>query len=173
MKFYYFYIPSDLARSGAMFLIFFITFSIFFLLITINFRFRVNRTRKKTKNEAKPLLYVVPRHVEHAKKYIDPNEYFALKGLVFNEREGHFMKKNIDFKAIKYSTKKDRRPGGPVLGNGRGSRGGLSNKESLVALMEDKENEGDKANAGSLGRKSSVSKFYGQSFKSLRRLNYQ
>lgn len=169
MKFYYYYIPSDLALSGAMFLAFFIIFSIFFLLITINFRFRVNRTRKKTKNEAKPLLYVIPKHVEHAKNYIDPTEYFAFKGLVFNEREGHYMKKNLDFKAIRYPGLRGKRK----EVSGRGGRSVASNKESMVALMEDKENSGKGGNYEGLGRKSSVSKFYGQSYKSLRRLNYE
>ena len=92
MKFYYFYIPSDLALSGGMMLVFFIIISLYLLLIIINFRFRVNRTKNKSKNSDKPLLYTIPNHIEHSEKYVDPIEYMALKSIIFNERDGHVMK---------------------------------------------------------------------------------
>jgi len=56
--------------------------SIFALLIIINFKFRVNRTKKVTKKDRIPLLYLIPEHVEHSKKYVDELEYVAYKSMI-------------------------------------------------------------------------------------------
>lgn len=167
MKFYYFYIPSDIAKSGAMFLVFFIIFSIFFLLIVINFRFRVNRTKKKTKNEAKPLVYIIPKHVQHSKHYIDPTEYYAFKAMIFNETEGHFMRKNLDTRNLKYpSLRLNRGSQDEDLGVKRSNVG----KESIVRNVVMKSKEEEKGKLSSFTGNTQVSKFYGQSYRSLRRV---
>lgn len=168
MKYYYFYIPSDIARSGAMFLVFFIIFSIFFLLIVINFRFRVNRTRKKTKNESKPLIYIIPKHVDHAKKYIDPTEYYAFKAMIFNENEGHFMRKNVDTRKIKYPKLKKKRVDSGKRSEIKNSFLGNNSLTRLVARNPQEEENLD--SGGSFTGNTQVSKFYGQSYRSLRRV---
>lgn len=92
MKFYYFYIPNNIAKAGAVYLIYFIVMALFSLLVIVNFRFRVNRVKKQSKNDTKPLVYIIPHHVDHVQKYVDPIEYIALKNMIFNENEGHHMR---------------------------------------------------------------------------------
>lgn len=97
MRFYYFYIPANLAKVGAVYLLYFIIMALYVLLILINFRFRVNRTKKLSKNDSKPLIYLIPSHIDHVQKYIDPVEYIALKSMIFDENEGHFMRQHKEY----------------------------------------------------------------------------
>lgn len=164
MKFYYYYIPSDIARSGAMFLIFFIVFSIFFLLIVINFRFRVNRTRKKTKNESKPLIYIIPKHIDHAKHYIDPTEYYAFKAMIFNETEGHFMRQNVvEANQLTYTDRRKKYENDGNEGKTKKSQSVWNKYASIDQNDENLLNVNTSTNP-------QVSRFYGQSYKSLRRI---
>lgn len=213
MKFYYFYIPSNLAKVGAVYLLYFIIMALYVLLILINFRFRVNRTKKQSKNDSKPLVYLIPSHIDHVQKYIDPVEYIALKSMIFNENEGHFMRVYKEYSmnngrdakstySAKRRSKSLRKKGNywndensrnranvdkneTKMGDSRFIRSSKLAKNLKIDLKESKTIKEEMINTqldptGAIsdrqGEKKNPmhnSKFYGQSYKNLKRNQYQ